>query len=78
MNITINIIEVASELADRDLIISYGDEGGAYRFPNGIVKDIEIEDCILEEYTDEAQEYFNRRYDYWWDFLYDHNVGDDE
>lgn len=77
MNIRINIIEVASELADKDLILSYGDEGGKNRFPNGIVRNIDADEDMTE-YTDEAQEFFNRRYDYWWDFLYDQNVGDDE
>lgn len=74
MNITINIIEVASELADKDLITAFGGEGGKNMFPNGIVED---QDGI-DVYTEEAQEFFNRRYDYWWDFLYDQNVGDDE
>ena len=78
MNITINIIEVASELADKDLILSYGDEGGKNRFPNGIVKFIDDDDEDMTEYTDEAQEFFNRRYDYWWDFLYDQKIGGDE
>jgi hypothetical protein len=74
MNITINIIEVASELADKDLITAFGGEGGKNRFPNGIVED---QDGI-DVYTEEAQEFFNRRYDYWFDFLLDQNVGDDE
>jgi hypothetical protein len=74
MNITINIIEVASELADKDLITAFGGEGGKNRFPNGIVED---QDGI-DVYTDEAQDFFNYRYDYWFDFLLDQNVGDDE
>lgn len=77
MNIKINIVELSSELADRDLILSYGDEGGKNRFPNGIVKFIdEYED--ITEYTDEAQDFFNERYDYWWDYLYNIKINDDE
>jgi hypothetical protein len=74
MNITINIIEVASELADKDLITAFGGDGGKNRFPNGIVED---QDGI-DVYTEEAQDFFNYRYDYWFDFLLDQNVGDDE
>ena len=77
MNITINILEVASELADKDLILSYGDVGGKYRFPNGIVRNIDADEDMTE-YTDEAQDFFNARYDYWWDFLYDLKIGEDE
>lgn len=77
MNITINIIELASDLADRDLITAFGNEGSEYRFPNGIVVDIDADEDMTE-YTEEAQEFFNRRYDYWWDFLYDQKIGEDE
>ena len=77
MNIKINIIEVASDLADRDLITAFGDVGGKNRFPNGIVRDVEGEEDITE-YTEEAQDFFNERYDYWWDYLYAQKVGDDE
>jgi hypothetical protein len=66
MDIRINILEVASELADRDLMISYGDTSGRNIFPNGILLDMGDE----TSYTDEAQDYFNERYDFWWDFLY--------
>ena len=71
MNITINILEVVSELADKDLTLSYGDEGGKNRFPNGIITDFEDGTC----YTEEAQDFFNERYDYWWDFLYEQKIG---
>ncbi len=77
MNITINILEVASELADKDLITSFGDEGGKYRFPNGIVRSVD-EDDDMTEYTEEAQDFFNDRYDYWWDFLHDQKIGESE
>lgn len=75
MNIKINIIEVASDLADRDLVTAFHTEGGSLRFPKGI--DVEREEGITE-YTEEAQDFFNERYDYWWDYLYDQKVGDDE
>ena len=67
MDIRVNIIEVATILADRDLIIHYGDVGGKNLFPNGIVIDLEDE----TSYTEEAQEFFDKRYDYWYDFLWD-------
>lgn len=73
MNITINIIEVASELADKDLITAFGGEGGKNIFPNGILEDQEG----IDVYTDEAQEFFNRRYDYWFDFLLEQNTEDE-
>jgi hypothetical protein len=77
MNITINILEVASELADKDLITAFGTEADNWRFPNGIVRSVD-EDDDMTEYTEEAQEFFNRKYDYWWDFLYDQKIGADE
>lgn len=76
MDITINILEVASELADKDLISSFGDDGGKNRFPNGIVTFVYgVEDMTM--YTEEAQYYFNQRYDYWYDFLWELKVGGD-
>lgn len=66
MDIKINILEVASELADRDLLNSYGDEGGKNIFPNGLLRNLEDE----LSYTEEAQDYFNTRYDFWYDFLW--------
>lgn len=66
MDIKINIVEVASELADRDLVIRYGGVGGRSLFPNGIL--IELEDEL--SYTEEAQDYFNTKYDFWYDFLW--------
>lgn len=74
MNIKINITKVASDLADRDLITAFGTEADNWRFPNGIVED---QDGI-DVYTEEAQDFFNQRYDYWWDYLYAQKVGDDE
>jgi hypothetical protein len=78
MNITINIIEVASELADKDLITAFGGEGGKNMFPNGIVEEIVEDEYEIITYTDEAQDFFNDRYDYWFEFLLDKNVGDEE
>jgi hypothetical protein len=66
MDIKIDILEAASELADRDLVIRYGDVGGRSLFPNGILRDLEDE----ISYTEEAQDYFNARYDFWYDFLW--------
>ena len=65
MEIQINIEEVARNLADKDLRMSYFDEGGFARFPNGLVID-EDED----HYTEEAQRYFNRKYDIWWEYFF--------
>ena len=72
MNIEINVIEVASELADRDLIIAFKGEGGKNMFPNGIVEDQEG----IDVYTDEAQDFFNNQYDYWFDFLLDRDISE--
>lgn len=44
---------------------------------NGIVRNVEGEDDMTE-YTEEAQDFFNERYDYWWDYLYDQKVGADD
>lgn len=74
MDIRINIAEVATELAERDLVTRYGDVGGRNLFPNGILLDLEDETT----YTDEAQDYFNAKYDFWWDFLYDLKVSEFE
>lgn len=71
MDIRINLLEVASELADKDLILAYGDEGGKHRFPEGLVTDD-------SRYTEEAQEFFDRRYDYWYDFLWELKVSEYE
>jgi hypothetical protein len=73
MDIRINIVEVATILADRDLITSFGDEGGKHRFPNGIILDLDDE----TSHTEEAQDYVNARYDYWYDFLWDLKIGEE-
>jgi hypothetical protein len=61
MNITINILEVASELAERDLIKM----DNKTIFPNGIYVETEDE----TSYTEEAQDIFNELYDEYYDFL---------
>lgn len=61
-NITINAIELASNLAERDLsnfISTLSDEQYDLKFPNGVK--IETEDEIV--YTEEAQDLFNEFYD---------------
>ena len=58
MNIKINILEVASELADRDLQIEFDFDESLIYHDNG------------ETYTDEAQDMFNDLYDYYYDFLH--------
>lgn len=67
MDIRVNIIEVATILADRDLITSYAEEGWKWRYPNGIMVELDDE----TSYTEEVQEFFDKRYDYWYDFLWD-------
>lgn len=59
MDIKINILEVASELADRDLQIEFD-------FDESLIYHDDGEVCI---YTDEAQDMFNDLYDYYYDFL---------
>ena len=65
MNIAINILELAFELADRKLIDIQKESNFTY-FPNGIVKEDENEIVI---YTEEAQESFNHWYDYFYSII---------
>jgi hypothetical protein len=60
MTIKINIIEVASELAEKEMIKYFSDDLELYSD--------EDEYCIV--YTDEAQELFNQLYDKYFDLLY--------
>jgi hypothetical protein len=82
MNITINIIEVASRLADDDLMNMQNSALEKHPhdlpFPNGIVKEIVEDGQEIVVYTEEAQDMFNERYDYWFDFLLEQNIGEDE
>ena len=57
----INEVELATNLASRELRIRYTNDNGT-EFPNGIIKDITAE-CT--EYTEEAQEVFDRLYDFY-------------
>ena len=60
-NITINAIELASNLAHEKLMQYYEDlqDNRDFEFPNGVK--IETEDEII--YTEEAQDLFNEFYD---------------
>ena len=61
-NITINAIELASNLAERDLsyfISMMSEEQYDKKFPNGTY----IEDDEEVSYTEEAQDLFNEFYD---------------
>jgi hypothetical protein len=61
MNIKINIIEVASELAEMELLENWQDSLLIYQ-------EAENGDTY---YTDEAQDIFNDLYDKYFNFLYD-------
>lgn len=60
-NITINAIELASNLAHEKLMQYYEDlqDNRDFEFPNGVI--IETEDEVI--YTEEAQDLFNEFYD---------------
>ena len=60
MNIKINIIEVASELAQNELLENWGDSLNIYNET----------DETETTYTDEAQDIFNDLYDKYFNFLY--------
>ena len=62
-NITINKLELASELADRELhkyAGSLNEYDYDHQFPNGITIDVDDNEVI---YTEEAQDEFNELYD---------------
>lgn len=60
MNITINILEVASELAHKRVVaILKNDDDLIYEEPS----------ATITGYTDEAQDLFNEYYDEYFDFL---------
>lgn len=67
MDVRVNIIEVASALAEQDVVAEFP-------YPNEIYVENEDGDT---HYTDEAQEFFNERYDIWWDFLWEFKSDDD-
>lgn len=70
-NVTINIVELASELADRKITQLQNDslkkDSLNPLFPNGIVKEDEETETIM--YTEEAQDVFNEWYDYFYDLI---------
>lgn len=69
MNITINIIEVATELAHKKLMEysnNLNETDYKFEFPNGV----EIEDEDEVRYTEEGQGVFDQLYDEYYDFLW--------
>jgi hypothetical protein len=56
MNVTINILELASELADKDLETHFGQN-----------RWLESDDEL--RYTDEAQDLFDEYYDYYYQII---------
>ena len=59
MEITINVIELSSELAEEMVKIKF----------NYKENDIYVEEDEEVKYTEQAQEIFNEWYDYYYDFL---------
>lgn len=59
MEITINLIELSSELAEEMVKIKF----------NYKENDIYVEEDEEVKYTEQAQEIFNEWYDYYYDFL---------
>lgn len=60
MKIEINLVEVAAELADADIQMKFNHDD----------KKIYVEDESGHfNYTDEAQDVFNDRYDYYFEFI---------
>ena len=69
MDITINILEVASELAHSVVCEQFNyDSVNIYE---------SVTDAVTN-YTDEAQELFNEWYDYYYDFLLDLSIKDEQ
>jgi len=64
MSIKINQVELSSDLAVRELNERF--ERQPHLFPNGVIKDPHAE-CT--EYTEEAQDEFNKLYDDYWDLI---------
>jgi len=58
-NVTINIIELASELADRELQENWRES----------IQIFEDEEAGITNYTDEAQDIFNELYDKYTDLI---------
>lgn len=64
MNILINAIEVASEIAHRDVLHEFA--GSSYLKEENVWTEDENGD---HRYTEEAQEIFNDLYDYWLSYI---------
>ena len=64
MSIKINQVELASDLAARELDKRFDSEPS--EFPNGIIED-PTEECTT--YTEEAQHYYDKMYDLFWDMI---------
>jgi len=67
MDITINILEVASELAHGIVCARFEDDDNL----------IHMEDADGIYYTEEAQDVFNEWYDYYYGFLLNLSIKDD-
>ena len=59
MNVTINILELASELAQKELENSWTESIQIYK----------DEESDILEYTEEAQDIFNGLYDHYYSFI---------
>lgn len=64
MEITINVIELSSELAEEMVNVKFNYEQN----------DIYVEEDEEIRYTEEAQEIFNEWYDYYYDFLIERKI----
>ena len=64
MEITINVIELSSELAEEMVKIKF----------NYKENDIYVEEDEEIKYTEQAQEIFNEWYDYYYDFLIEREI----
>ena len=64
MEITINVIELSSELAEEMVKIKF----------NYKENDIYVEEDEEVKYTEQAQEIFNEWYDYYYDFLIERKI----
>ena len=64
MEITINLIELSSDLAEETVKIKF----------NYKENDIYVEEDEEVKYTEQAQEIFNEWYDYYYDFLLEREI----
>jgi hypothetical protein len=59
MDIKVNVLELASELAHKDLVEMVGDENKLFEDPT----------AGITVYTEHAQDKFNELYDYYYDVI---------